>query len=540
MNQVLCFKYLQPFNSSFEILVGAYLEQDQGFGIDKDLFFQALSECWEDLDKILDTDQERVGDNLSKENLNPIQESIQEPIFEPTLLKNGVSPFELIRCYQKALSLLLIVKENLELQKENLNSLQELVQKLMGANTWKEFQLASLYKCLFKYFLNLFFGANYNIQPPEITFLEGGSAPFESGNHWSWGLICHPCFHAELGSLLSLWGDLTSDELAKNEAKKIANWQINNLDAEYFPFVAMFTQEGSTTNKELLAFNAALFYSVARNCELTVIADKQMQALQSETIENKRSSLLPFILIKWFSKKHFVQSCSEKNSLPSSFQDSSLAIVGYRSSAVSSFATLFGGGTGMGAYQVADVKVINFGPQHLPLGECLGFGVEGFLPKYVKTAQTSDLGYTLEGISRITPFIDVSYQSIEPMATYRTGKSCTYYLNSCLKLVENELSISLQLQGIMKNMPLAFVFFVQAKNCVVNKDKTVHPRSFQSYIGKNGPIEFFGEKGKIQLNALDYEGELKVIPLGGGHNFWGADYLVAFDLNHKSTFILNP
>jgi len=78
---------------------------------------------------------------------------------------------------------------------------------------------------------------------------------------------------------------------------------------------------------------------------------------------------------------------------------------------------------------------------------------------------------------------------------------------------------------------VAFTFFVKADNCLVGGVQSVKPRSFSRYQGRVASIQMQGKLSSLSLEAHHKHGEMQVIPLGGGDNFWGADFLVAYILN---------
>ncbi len=48
------------------------------------------------------------------------------------------------------------------------------------------------------------------------------------------------------------------------------------------------------------------------------------------------------------------------------------------------------------------------------------------------------------------------------------------------------------------------------------------------YEGDPQTLTFEGRHTTLVLRSLFFKGTMQVIPLGGGNNFWGADFLVAY------------
>jgi hypothetical protein len=268
---------------------------------------------------------------------------------------------------------------------------------------------------------------------------------------------------------------------------------------------------------------------------MAFVADHQAEALLALDKElsdcDEELSYYPFLLQEWI-RRMTERVAATPLELSCAIVDPALALVGCRSDQFFSLATMYGGGTGMGCFQYEGVEVINFGPQHLPLGDCLGFGIEGgqvLLSKYLTSCASSKDGYLLEGVARMSS----RPKSAKSAATYRLGDPAGVWLNTKMECRQEggrqRLTIQVEIQGIFEKTPFAFVFFVKAKHCVVDGQIPVRARSFQHYQGKNCLAAFEGELKKVFVEAKDETGEMRVIPLGGGSNFWGADYLLAYE-----------
>ncbi|MDP1880932.1 MAG: hypothetical protein Q8K60_08340, partial [Parachlamydiaceae bacterium] len=82
---------------------------------------------------------------------------------------------------------------------------------------------------------------------------------------------------------------------------------------------------------------------------------------------------------------------------------------------------------------------------------------------------------------------------------------------------------------------VVFSFFVRAKQCVIGNDKTLFPNTLEHYEGEVQSIYFHGKEIKVGLNSIGHNGKLQVIPLSGGNNFWGANFLVAYQLTNDQS-----
>ena len=79
---------------------------------------------------------------------------------------------------------------------------------------------------------------------------------------------------------------------------------------------------------------------------------------------------------------------------------------------------------------------------------------------------------------------------------------------------------------------VAFSFFVKALRCrVASQQEFLYPRTLERYEGEVQTVAFEGQDHVLELRSLSCKGTMQVIPLAGGNNFWGADFLVAYLLS---------
>jgi hypothetical protein len=74
---------------------------------------------------------------------------------------------------------------------------------------------------------------------------------------------------------------------------------------------------------------------------------------------------------------------------------------------------------------------------------------------------------------------------------------------------------------------VAFSFFIKAALCKV-QSQSLHPRTLERYEGEAQLLLLEGQENILELRPLSFKGTMQVIPLAGGDNFWGADFLVAY------------
>ena len=385
--------------------------------------------------------------------------------------------------------------------------------ELMKNPFWEEFQLESCLRALNCQLLDLPCKKIVPQQWPD------GAIPLESGGHWPWGAVPHARFQAELGILWYILGDLQNNQTCINALQKAAEWQLNTLDHHCSPFKGLYVQEEDASLAHLLIFNYFLFHLAG----MESVAQKLLK--EFELLDERPVKIPPYVVIleAWINahRKMDVQQMT----LPTLIDDPHAALAGYRSPECSLALTLKGGGTGMGAVHREDVQLVSYGPQHLPLGDCRRFGIEvseNHRP-YMKVEQEKiDLHHTVRMVSK--PKSEMS------PALFRNGDHSTLWIEAKQKFSQGKLNIETTFLGLNFE-DIAFAFFANAPTCYVDQLK-VNPRSFERYQGKALPIQLKG-KHTLTIEAFGQIQEMSVIPLGGGENFWGADFLIAYLLTPK-------
>lgn len=445
-------------------------------------------------------------------------------ILLPACIQKNFNPWLLIENWQELLALLLVLQECGELQK-NTPQLIERVRCLSACFVWNELQLACMYQALCMHLLDL------PVEKPVIHQYAEGAAPLEWGNRWSWGNIPHNKFHAQLGFLWCLYGHLTEDPLYIKAAESLAEWQFNIIDHRYIPLIGLFTQEEDAAEQQLLVDNFLLNHAVsifADRAEMSEVAAKQYVHISSQP--NIEFSSLQLAYDRWLSK-YCCKEPSGQPSLPTFFKDDHTLLAGYRSASTNVVSTLAGGGSSIGCFHREDVHIVSFGPQHLPLGDCRGFGIENNLDSLSSTQiniSESKRAYHIQGTVRMSPRPKTSNTG----ASFRNGEHSGMWIEIEQNFYNEQLIIETTFYGLYDIGNLAFVFFAKAGSCIVD-GKNVNLRSFDRYQGPIKNIIFQGKEAAITIESKLNQGEMQVIPLGGGNSFWGADFLVAYLLDSR-------
>ena len=366
---------------------------------------------------------------------------------------------------------------------------------------------------------------------PEVgtSLLESGAALIDLQEYCPWLSLPFTPHHFELGIFLCLLALMTKRQDLQEVVLQLAHWQINTLDAAAKPLTALFVREKEGKTLHHLCLSYLLFRSAAILSEQTpfaAIAAATMKSIQErlEQAEEKIHPLWPLIE-KWLEQYKILSNVPL--SLPELIYDPSTALVGYRSSLQHAICTLHGGHTGLGSLRLDDIEIVNYGPQYLPLGECQGFGIEG--------NSLSDHGlrrsiiewrrhaFIVKGCTRL-----VDQPASSP---FEVGKFRGIWLEVVQEFKKPHFYLKTNFLGLDGWESVAFSFFVKAVRCRTQSQQYLLPRTLERFEGTAQNLIFEGQQTELELRFLSSKGTMQVIPLAGGNNFWGADFLVAYLLS---------
>jgi hypothetical protein len=366
-----------------------------------------------------------------------------------------------------------------------------------------------------------------DIPVPEVGvhLLESGAALIDFQEHCPWlSLPYHP-FHLEFGIFLSALGLLSKRTEFEPFVRRLANWQLNTLDATGQPFYALYTREKDNNYFETVLLHYLFFKGAAcltQEKKFFYFAELTGERLKENCkLDHQSINPLWVIMEKVF---EFTEMKSEAFDLPTQIHDSSTSLIGYRTEKQSAICTLHGNHTGLGYFRDHDVEIVNYGPQYYPFDDCNGFGIEGnHLSDHgirQSIMEWNRYGFSQKGCVRMVD----QHASSTQMGLFRG-----IWLEVVQEYKHSQLQVKTNFLGLDGWESVAFCFFVKAKQSCINQYSLL-PGKLERYEGNSFPVTFEGEKSTLELTAQT-PGSMQVIPLCGGINFWGADFLVAYLLN---------
>ncbi len=344
------------------------------------------------------------------------------------------------------------------------------------------------------------------------------------GHYWSWADAPFVFQQIQLGIVYTLIALTNFDESYLEAADSIAKWQAQLLDADGTP-TPLFLREGQVSCSEFLAWNYLLNRSIAQLTQSSQAACRARAAIEKLKAVFNKGQFSPYLLlVETFLQTKSTLPSIEPLNLTETIADPVALIAAIRSKERSVFCTLTGSRTGLGFIRNGDAKILTYGPQALPLGECQQFGIEAPARAGSGTIQVADSAFKLTNSVKLP--LQPSINS-HP-ATYGMLPPPYDYAEIVQNYRKDELTIEFTPYRFDEEGELAFSFFVQARQCLMEDGTAVRPKSLDRYQGRSQSLLIQGNRGSIQLVTEEFCDEMQIIPLGGGDVFWGADYLISF------------
>lgn len=365
---------------------------------------------------------------------------------------------------------------------------------------------------------------------PEVGahLLESGAALIDLHEYYPWLALPFTPQHFEFGIFLCMLALLTKRQDLQETVLRLAHWQLNTLDGNAQPLSGLFVREKDGRNLQHLCLSYLFFRGASILSEETpfgAIADAVIKKIQEDK-DQKQNEMDPLwpLIEKWFEKYKTISNAPLN--LSEHIYDPSTALVGYRSSFQHVICTLHGGHTGLGTLRQGDIEISSYGPQYLPLGDCQGFGIEGNALSDQgmrrSTIEWRRHSFCLKGCTRLVD--QPSSSSLE------TRKFRGIWLEVSQEFKRPHFYLKTTFLGLDGWEGIAFSFFIKTARCKIDS-QYLHPLTLERYEGSGQTLTLEGQQTVLEMQAPFFKGKMQVIPLAGGDNFWGADFLVAYFLS---------
>lgn len=298
-----------------------------------------------------------------------------------------------------------------------------------------------------------------------------GAALPESGFGWKEGRIPHLPEACQLALLWKLIGK-------EDEANRLAGWLSGWIQDS--PFFSLWSRENEYDEAEGYLSFSLLCRAMGDN------------RLAAEFLKKAPGPVDPFFLAlaKLGPKLEPMRAGKDE------WADPHLGLGYFRSAEKSAAMTLCGSGTSLGVFRAKDVEIRAMGPQGFPLGNLETFGIDrqpdgAFMTGWTRLAASPETWMHLQ-------------------ADLKGG------------------AFSLKFLGLKPDEPVAFVFYVKAGSCAV-EGQVFKPKSLQRYTGAASAFLFRGKESQLKIECASSL-RPQLIPLAGDGGFWGADFLLSFEI----------
>lgn len=304
-----------------------------------------------------------------------------------------------------------------------------------------------------------------------LETLSGGGVLLFKRGFFPWQALPYPKEHAQLGICLAQLGE-------EQAALSMARFQDATLDHTHRPAYALFTQEGFPCQTALDSANATFF----------------------ETIGYARSDKLRF-------------------------SDKELGMISWRTPSSTVICLGSGCKSGLGLFLNHDAGIINWGPQTTPAGICEGFGLAGRGQKVQLEETEHHFALSFQCCLASPAVRETGFSHL------RDAGYSGAWMEALIEGNNEEISCRMHFRAFNEIKPL-LVMFGKGRACLVAGSHQLKPRSLDRYGGPAQPVHLIGHLGNVCI-VTDNMAHMEIIPLAGDESFWGADFLIAYTLNHS-------
>ncbi|MCF7852317.1 MAG: hypothetical protein K9M07_03635 [Simkaniaceae bacterium] len=181
----------------------------------------------------------------------------------------------------------------------------------------------------------------------------------------------------------------------------------------------------------------------------------------------------------------------------------------------------FGRRTPLAYIEFKDFEFRALGFQYGALGDMRTFGTFRMEDKEAEGGQIIER----EGFTKYSNWTRL----IEPSSTMEKPIPGRVFVDFTAIKSEDELEIKSRIVDYDMCDKMHFTLYVKGDQVTINKGHILNKRSLKNYLGPSGHILISNGNSRIELisNCLH---EMQVIPLEGEHFFWGADFLIAYEI----------
>lgn len=353
------------------------------------------------------------------------------------------------------------------------------------------------------------------------------------------GALPHPVMSAELALIWFYLGVALAKEELLCSALHITHFLGELCDSRHRPFQALWTREAEFCKGSLLASFYLLFktaFLVSKEAKLGALAaafEKKIDNLALTSWGMCDPFFFALSLALAEKEETFSHSAPLQVSqgLGQKEKASHLGFFRFDAAPFEAVLTASGVNTGLGTLHKREVNIISLGPHFYPLADAERYGLyrlgnrdqRGFKDIKVNEAEGRQ---EIAGWSRLVE----AHGVLESKSSFSALSPSNQWMWFRLQAEENGVNLTTYFPHVEEENPLAFVFFIEGDQVVIEGEPPLLPGVIERFSGKSCALRVF--KGNDELQIVPQEGSAKmdVIPLAGKDHFWGANFLLAFEV----------
>ncbi|MDN3505370.1 MAG: hypothetical protein P0S95_07335 [Rhabdochlamydiaceae bacterium] len=203
-------------------------------------------------------------------------------------------------------------------------------------------------------------------------------------------------------------------------------------------------------------------------------------------------------------------------------QDHTLGFVNLSDFDASLIVDCYGQGTSFGYIEMNGIEIRAFGLQYAPLGDMKTFGT-------YRMEGTTAFSSKLIEAEEVTTYSDWT-RIHDPNSSGHKPVPGKVFAHIGIIKKQKELRLKIKLAQYDLKDKLFFTLFIKADEAIVDGSQVFERRVLNKYLGQSKSIAFTHQKSSLTLDGCHDE-EMQLIPLEGCSHFWGADYMVCYELS---------
>lgn len=192
----------------------------------------------------------------------------------------------------------------------------------------------------------------------------------------------------------------------------------------------------------------------------------------------------------------------------------------HHSSHFSILTSVLGMNTGHGAIAAGRNQIVSFGPHYYPLGQMDKFGIIRKATRGMDSFQ--DVRFTS------TPF-SIKYWS-KLVGSEVCDKPSAIWSEVEIEELDKGIQLTSRYENLGHETSFAFAFFIKS-DCMIRGMQNFHQNTLERYRGPSETIICQSGEDRLEIRPC-FKSYMQIIPLAGGNHFWGANFLLAYDVDN--------